>query len=57
MKISIIINIYFPIYFIRIKSQALSLEDLLPENLREVQQHSAELPVYAWVNLIKTEYI
>ncbi|CAF1048343.1 unnamed protein product [Rotaria sp. Silwood1] len=39
----------------RIKSQALSLEDLLPENLREVQQHSAELPVYAWVNLIKTD--
>ncbi|CAF5002306.1 unnamed protein product, partial [Rotaria socialis] len=41
----------------RIKSQALSLEDLLPENLREVQQHSAELPIYAWVNLIKTEYV
>ena len=41
----------------RIKSQALSLEDLLPENLREVQQHSAELPVYAWVNLIKTEWV
>ncbi|CAF4494503.1 unnamed protein product [Rotaria socialis] len=39
----------------RIKSQALSLEDLLPENLREVQQHSAELPIYAWVNLIKTD--
>ncbi|UJR27109.1 hypothetical protein I4U23_008408 [Adineta vaga] len=39
----------------RIKSQALSLEDLLPENVREVQQHSAELPVYAWVNLIKTD--
>ena len=35
----------------------MSLEDLLPENLREVQQHSAELPVYAWVNLIKTRYI
>ncbi|CAF1229551.1 unnamed protein product [Rotaria sordida] len=39
----------------RIKSQALSLEDLLPENVREVQQHTAELPVYAWVNLIKTD--
>ncbi|CAF2132402.1 unnamed protein product [Rotaria magnacalcarata] len=39
----------------RIKSQALSLEDLLPENVREVQQHSAELPIYAWVNLIKTD--
>ncbi|CAF1409652.1 unnamed protein product [Adineta ricciae] len=39
----------------RIKSQALSLEDLLPENVREVQQHSAELPVYAWVNLVKTD--
>ncbi|CAF0914061.1 unnamed protein product [Adineta steineri] len=39
----------------RIKSQALSIEDLLPENVREVQQHSAELPVYAWVNLIKTD--
>ena len=41
----------------RIKSQAMSLEDLLPENLREVHQHSAELPVYAWVNLIKIRYI
>jgi len=41
----------------RIKSQALSIEDLLPESIREVQQHTAELPVYAWVNLIKTEYV
>ncbi|CAF1084711.1 unnamed protein product [Didymodactylos carnosus] len=39
----------------RIKAQALSIEELLPESLREVQQHGAELPVYCWVNLIKTD--
>ncbi|CAF1217904.1 unnamed protein product [Didymodactylos carnosus] len=39
----------------RIKAQALSIEELLPESLREVQQHGAELPVYSWVNLLKTD--
>jgi hypothetical protein len=41
----------------RIKSDALTLEDLLPKELREVEQHRAELPLYCWINTIKIEYI
>lgn len=37
----------------RIKADALTLEDLLPKDLREVDQHRAELPLYCWVNQLK----
>ena len=39
----------------RIKADALTLEDLLPEELREVDQHKAELPLYCWINPLKVE--
>ena len=37
----------------RIKADALTLEDLLPSELREVDQHRAELPLYCWINPLK----
>jgi hypothetical protein len=37
----------------RIKADALTLEDLLPKELREVDQHRAELPLYCWINPLK----
>lgn len=40
----------------RIKEDALTLEDLLPADLREVDQHKAELPLYCWINKLKTRY-
>ena len=39
----------------RIKADALTLEDLLPVELREVDQHKAELPLYCWMNPLKIE--
>ena len=39
----------------RIKADALTLEDLLPMELREVDQHKAELPLYCWANPLKIE--
>ena len=39
----------------RIKSDALTVEELLPIELREVEQHKAELPLYCWINILKTE--
>jgi hypothetical protein len=38
----------------RIKEDALTLEELLPAELREVDQHKAELPLYCWINVLKT---
>ena len=38
----------------RIKADALTLEELLPQELREVEQHKAELPLYCWINTLKT---
>jgi hypothetical protein len=38
----------------RIKADALTLEELLPKEIREVDQHKAELPLYCWVNQLKT---
>ncbi len=40
----------------RIKSDALTLEELLPKELREVEHHKAELPLYCWINTIKIRY-
>jgi hypothetical protein len=40
----------------RIKEDALTLEDLLPADLREVDQHKAELPLYCWINNLKMRY-
>ena len=40
----------------RIKADALTLEDLLPNELREVDQHRAELPLYCWINPLKIAY-
>lgn len=37
----------------RIKEDALTIEELLPQELREVEQHKAELPLYCWVNTLK----
>ena len=37
----------------RIKEDALTIEELLPLELREVEQHKAELPLYCWVNTLK----
>lgn len=37
----------------RIKADALTLEELLPRELREVDQHKAELPLYCWINPLK----
>lgn len=37
----------------RIKADASSLDELLPKELREVEQHKAELPLYCWVNPLK----
>ncbi len=39
----------------RIKADALSLEQLLPADLREVETHKAELPLYCWINSLKVE--
>lgn len=39
----------------RIKADALTLEDLLPQDLREVDTHKAELPLYCWINPLKTK--
>ncbi|CAH1778389.1 unnamed protein product [Owenia fusiformis] len=38
----------------RIKSSALSLDHLLPDNVRKNEEVSVSLPIFAWVNLIKT---
>jgi hypothetical protein len=40
----------------RIKSDALTVEELLPFELREVEHHKAELPLYCWINSLKIEY-
>ncbi len=37
----------------RIRADALTLEDLLPKEIREVDQHRAELPLYCWINPLK----
>jgi hypothetical protein len=37
----------------RIKADALTLDDLLPTEVREVDQHKAELPLYCWINPLK----
>jgi hypothetical protein len=37
----------------RIRSDALTLDELLPEDIREVDQHKAELPLYCWINNLK----
>lgn len=37
----------------RIRADALTLEQLLPREIREVDQHRAELPLYCWVNPIR----
>lgn len=37
----------------RIRADALTLEQLLPREIREVEQHRAELPLYCWVNPIR----
>ncbi len=39
----------------RIKADALTIEELLPIDLREVEHHKAELPLYCWVNTLKIE--
>jgi hypothetical protein len=39
----------------RIKSDALSVEELLPIELREVETHKAELPIYCWINPLKAQ--
>lgn len=39
----------------RIKQDALTVEELLPMELREVEQHKAELPLYCWVNPLKAQ--
>lgn len=39
----------------RIKSDALSVDELLPIELREVETHKAELPIYCWINPLKTQ--
>lgn len=37
----------------RIRADATTLEELLPKELREVEQHKAELPLYCWINQLK----
>lgn len=37
----------------RIRADALTLEQLLPREIREVEQHRAELPLYCWVNPVR----
>lgn len=37
----------------RIKADALTLDDLLPNDVREVEHHKAELPLYCWINPLK----
>ncbi len=39
----------------RIRADALTLEELLPEDLREVDTHKAELPLYCWINSLKAK--
>ena len=39
----------------RIRADALTLEQLLPADLREVETHKAELPLYCWINPLKIE--
>jgi len=39
----------------RIKADALTLDDLLPTDIREVDTHKAELPLYCWINPLKTD--
>ena len=41
----------------RIKADALTIDDLLPRELREVEHHRAELPLYCWINPVKIEYV
>jgi hypothetical protein len=41
----------------RIKADALTIEELLPIDLREVEHHKAELPLYCWVNTVKIECV
>ena len=40
----------------RIKYQAPSIENLLPENVREREKRGSEMPCYAWVNQLKTRW-
>jgi hypothetical protein len=37
----------------RIKADALTLDDLLPTDVKEVEHHKAELPLYCWINTLK----
>ena len=37
----------------RIREDSLTLDGLLPRELREVEHHRAELPIYCWVNQLK----
>jgi 16S rRNA C967 or C1407 C5-methylase (RsmB/RsmF family) len=39
----------------RIKEDALTIDELLPKELREVDYHKAELPIYCWINLLKID--
>lgn len=41
----------------RIRADASTIEQLLPKELREVEQHRAELPLYCWVNQIKISIV
>ncbi|XP_053112959.1 putative methyltransferase NSUN7 [Hemicordylus capensis] len=38
----------------RIKHDALSIEHILPETIRRQEQRASALPLYAWVNTLKT---
>lgn len=40
----------------RIKADALTLDDLLPNDVREVDHHKAELPLYCWINPLKIKF-
>ena len=39
----------------RISANALTVDDLLPADLREVDTHKAELPLYCWINPLKAK--
>lgn len=38
----------------RIKNNLISIDYFLPENLKEMDRRSRRLPLYAWVNSLKT---
>lgn len=38
----------------RIKNNLISIDYFLPENLKEMDRRSRRLPLYAWVNTLKT---